>query len=189
MEQVVVAPFPVLKAYGNPYLSAAETGIVVSLIASVNPRVVVEFGVNRGKTALAILSSVSSIEKYIGIDVPFGHETRLRCQQSEVLSESGLHASSDRRFSLLSVPGGSIMLHSDDLEPIDAAFIDGDHSRNAVIADSILARNLMRPGGIIVWHDYDNSAVEVTEVLDRLVGIGWPILRVTGTMLAFMRMP
>jgi predicted O-methyltransferase YrrM len=157
------------------------------LIASSAPRTVVEFGVNLGKTARAILDYVTSIELYIGIDVPFGYQTRLQQQRNEVPSAAGLYVRDDERFKLLSLSYGSAALETEDLEPIDAAFIDGDHSALGVLADSVLARNLMRPGGIIVWHDYRNPAVEVTGALDRLAINGWPIFSVENTWLAFMR--
>jgi len=46
----------------------------------------------------------------------------------------------------------------------------------------------VRPGGIIIWHDATNDAVEVRRVLDRLRAQGWPIETVPNTWLAFRRM-
>ena len=178
---------PVGDYVGNDYLGSRETAFVVALIASVRPRVVIEFGVNRGRTARAILDALQSpLERYIGIDIPFGHPPRLKCQESEVPVNAGYYAASDVRFELCRQD--SMELTPADLEPIDAAFIDGDHSEKAVAHDSALARVLLRPGGIIVWHDYMNTAVGVTPVLDRLAASGWPIKRIEGTWLAFMRL-
>jgi hypothetical protein len=78
-------------------------------------------------------------------------------------------------------------LTRDDLEPCDAVFIDGDHSVKEVSHDSELARELVRLGGIICWHDNLNPAVEVTQVLKRLNASGWPIKQVAGSWIAFMR--
>jgi hypothetical protein len=66
-------------------------------------------------------------------------------------------------------------------------FIDGDHSELAVLHESRIASYLVRRGGIIVWHDYDNPAVEVTQALNRLHEEGWPIASVVGSWLAFMK--
>ena len=66
-------------------------------------------------------------------------------------------------------------------------FIDGDHSAVGVLHDSELARALIRPGGIIVWHDYTNAAVEVTQVLDHFAAEGWRISHFPGTWLAYLR--
>src|SRR5262245_46055260 len=187
IDSVVVAPAPLRRNLNNFYLSPRETAIVVALVASVAPRVVAEFGVNLGKTAVAILDAVPTIELYIGIDVPWNYRTAHSSQRAEVPSNPGLYARADERFKLLRLDLGSACLDEFDLEPIDAAFIDGDHSAAGVLADSILVRKLLRPGGIAAWHDYGNPGVEVTAALDNLAAHGWPIRRVEGTWLAFAR--
>jgi predicted O-methyltransferase YrrM len=42
------------------------------------------------------------------------------------------------------------------LEPnsVDLIFIDGDHSYNGCKSDTLAALKLIRPGGLICWHDY-----------------------------------
>jgi predicted O-methyltransferase YrrM len=184
---VSVPSKPLARSLNNTYLGAQETSVVVALVRSVSPRVVAEFGVNLGKTAKAILDATPTIETYIGIDVPFFYRTTLFCQRSEIPSAAGLYARDDERFKLLRLERGSASLEADDLEPLDAVFIDGDHSEIGVAADSILARRLLRRGGIIVWHDYNNPAVEVTRVVDRLAADGWPIRAVENTWIAFLR--
>jgi len=166
------------------YLNWQETAILVALTRSVAPHVMIEFGCNVGMTAKRILNNVATIEKYIGIDVPHYHQTVLRCQDTEVPRNPGCYAADDERFSVLIAERE---LTKDDLEPCDAVFIDGDHSDAAVIHDSELARELIRPGGIICWHDNLNQAVEVTQVLERLNHKGWPIKQVAGSWIAFMR--
>jgi len=38
-------------------------------------------------------------------------------------------------------------------DQFDLVFIDGDHSYNAVAADTMIFGRLVRPGGILAWHD------------------------------------
>lgn len=168
----------------NPYLGEHETSVLIALIASVSPQTLLEFGTNLGITANAILKAVPSIQLYIGVDVPFAHTPRLACQRSEVPILAGRYAE-DPRYRLLIRE--STTLTAAELEPVDAVFIDGDHSAVGVAHDSELARELLRPGGIIVWHDYTNPAVEVTQVIDQLIGGNWPIQHFPGTWLAYMR--
>ncbi len=40
---------------------------------------------------------------------------------------------------------------------MDLVFVDGDHHYDSVVKDTQTAFQLIRPGGIIVWHDYGNS--------------------------------
>ena len=37
---------------------------------------------------------------------------------------------------------------------MDLVFIDADHSYEAIVADSQRALRLLRPGGLVIWHDY-----------------------------------
>jgi predicted O-methyltransferase YrrM len=175
----VIGPF-------SEYLGANECSILIDLVKSVRPRVMIEFGCNLGITAKRVLENVPTLEKYIGVDVPAGHLTTLVCQLGEVPQSAGCYAD-DARFHLLSSPTQE--LEAGDLEPCDAVFIDGDHSFPAVTHESLIARDLVRPGGIIVWHDFQNPSVEVTETLVSLCEQGWPIVGVRNSWLAFMRRP
>jgi predicted O-methyltransferase YrrM len=176
-----------IRSFQNFYLGEVETGLLVTLVRSVTPRVMIEIGCNQGRTAKIILDNVPTLERYIGIDVPPGTEPTLGCQRSEVPRTAGVYAAPDPRFWLLVRERGSLDVGPQDLEPADAIFIDGDHSRRAVAHDSQLSRSLVRPGGIVIWHDCGNEAVEVTPVLERLSEQGWPITAIQGSWLAYAR--
>jgi len=52
----------------------------------------------------------------------------------------------------------------------DMAFIDGYHEYTSVQADIILCRKLVKPGGLLVFHDYDpNVWPGVVQAVDELV--------------------
>lgn len=171
----------------NPYLNARETAIVVDLVASVTPRVVLEFGCNSGRTAKAILDQVPSIECYVGVDVPRDYVPALTCQRGEIPLRPGYYARRDPRFELMILPDGTRGLRSSLELAADAIFIDGDHSYFGAMHDSKLARALVRAGGIIIWHDAGNPTVEVTAVLEDLMIEGWSLEQVENSWLAFMR--
>lgn len=153
---------------------------------SVNARTVVEFGCNNGRTAAAVLRNVASVERYVGVDVPQGYLFGCRVQEREVPKIAGELALSDPRFSLLLRPAGTFDLSAKDLPPCDLVFIDGDHSEAAVRNDRNLGRSIVRPGGLIVYHD-DNGlrTVDVSRVLDDLHERGADIQHVAGTWLAY----
>jgi predicted O-methyltransferase YrrM len=167
------------------YLNEHETAILLKLVSSVRPRVMIEFGCNEGITAKRLLENLPTLQKYIGIDVPYGNTPTLACQRSETPVNAGWAAAHDSRFFYLEAR--SQMLRSGYLEACDAVFIDGDHSELAVLHESRMARRLLRKPGIIVWHDYGNCAVEVTRALDQLKSEGWPINCVDNSWLAFLR--
>jgi predicted O-methyltransferase YrrM len=167
------------------YLNAGEMDVIAALVRKVNAHTMVEIGCRDGRTARVLLDNVSSIERYVGIDVPMDYRPGLAEQCSEMVERPGLFALDDPRFDLWIRPHGSLDLSVDDLPACDAIFIDGDHSRRVVAHDSAIAWGVIRNGGVIIWHDYLNDHInDVREVLDHLNAAGWPIKHVAGTWLA-----
>jgi len=163
---------------------------LIALIRSVWPRHVIEFGVNVGRTAKAIMANVPGIERYTGIDVPLSYVPLLALQLDNAVLNPGEMVLDDPRFKLIVSTRGSLDLSPDDLEPCDAVFIDGDHGRAAVEHDSMLARALVRPGGIIIWHDFHPlGTVDVASVLSEQYAAGRPLFYVEDTWHAFERIP
>lgn len=168
------------------YMHRGELDCLVHLLR--DARTVVEFGCNNGRTAAAILRNVPTIEHYVGVDVPTGYSFACKVQAREVPQIPGELALDDGRFELKLRKSGTLDLTPNDLPKCDAVFIDGDHSRAAVLHDTALARAIVRPGGLIIWHD-DNGldVVDVSAVLDELAEQGADIKHVAGTWLAFER--
>lgn len=128
------------------------------------------------------------IQQYVGVDVLPGYVTPLPVQRNEVPNQPGHLAAHDDRFYLMLRERGSHDLHAFDLIEYDAVFIDGDHSVRGVIHDTALARNVVRPGGIIIWHDYhDLGTVGVAHALEQYRTQGDQIFHVQDTWLAFER--
>jgi len=186
--QSEIDPRPIAGPFSQ-YLNAQETSLLIALMRSActKPMTILEFGCNSGATANNIINNLP-VTRYIGVDVPHGHRTALECQQSEVRVHPGCRAAHHHEFWLLLRPGGSVTLTPQDLEGCSAIFIDGDHSRDAVLHDSRLARALIQSPGIIIWHDAGNPSVEVDAALDILRSEGWPpIFQVENSWLAFAR--
>lgn len=172
------------------YINPGELECIVGLLQEVRPRTMIEFGCNEGRTALVILRSVPSVEHYWGIDVPQGFTPAMRVQRGEVPKRPGHLVEHDPRFTLMLPMMGSRTLSADDLVEADAIFVDGDHSYDGVMHDTMLAWELIRPGGIIIWHDYsDLGTVDVREALHDLAEAGEVITHIEGTWLAFQRIP
>lgn len=54
---------------------------------------------------------------------------------------------------------------------IDLMFVDGSHSYDYVLSDSEAAWKMVRPGGLILWHDYDSRWWPgVTRALNEMQG-------------------
>lgn len=170
-------------------MNPGELEVLVALARLAAPRVAVEFGVNEGRTAKALMRNVDTIERYVGIDVPHGYVTDKIVQRREVPQQPARLALDDARFRLIIARRGSHDLAPEDLPECDFAFIDGDHGRDGVTKDTQLACHRVRPGGLIVWHDYHaRGTVDVQAVLEEYARTSArPIHHVEGTWLAFMR--
>jgi predicted O-methyltransferase YrrM len=179
-----------LRGLPTRYMHPGELEVLVALIASVKPKAVAEFGVNAGRTAKVILDHLPGIEAYHGWDVLPGYAFECEVQAKEIPARPGLLATADQRFMLHLSSAGTFGAPKPKQAYVDAVFIDGDHSRRGVIHDTSLARAMVRPGGIIVWHDYhDLGTVGVRDVLDEMYSAGADIRHVEGTWLAFERIP
>ncbi|MBX5463721.1 MAG: class I SAM-dependent methyltransferase [Steroidobacteraceae bacterium] len=177
-----------LEGLPTRYFHPGEIEVLMHLIESVAASVVIEFGVNNGRTPAAVLRNVQSITNYVGIDVTRDYRTIMPAQRKEIPIKPGRLAAHDPRFQLIVRRRGSFDLTPADLPQADVAFIDADHSRQGVMNDYSLARKVVRPGGIIVFHD-DNClpTVEVTQTLNDLCDEGREIVHVAGTWLAYER--
>jgi predicted O-methyltransferase YrrM len=167
------------------YLQSGEMEVIAALVRSVRAESMIEIGCRDGRTAKVLLHNVLSLNRYVGVDVPYDYEPGLAHQKREMVASPGYLATSDPRFELIIRESGSLDLMPSDLFPVDAVFIDGDHSEQVVSHDSQMAYAIAQK--LIIWHDAFNSAVEVMRVLNRLCDDGWPIQMVEGTWLAFLR--
>ncbi len=150
------------------FFNPRELDAIVYLLRSHAVQSVVEIGCQNGRTAKAILTNVRTILRYTGVDVPPGVKLACDVQRNEIPERAGELALDDDRFFLLLSKKGSEFAHSM-LAECDAVFIDGDHSYEAVKRDHALAMRIVRPGGLIIHHDYhDLGTVGVKPALQEL---------------------
>src|SRR4051812_25930662 len=162
--------------------------VIAALVRGVGAEEMIEFGCRDGRTARVLLHNVPSLTHYIGIDVPVSYRPGLAMQKSEMVAFPGRCVERDPRFELMIRANGTLDLRPEELPRCDAIFIDGDHSKSAVAHDSRLAMDVIRPGGVVIWHDYNNHhTIGVKHVLDELADQGEPICLVKNTWLAFRR--
>jgi predicted O-methyltransferase YrrM len=72
----------------------------------------------------------------------------------------------------------------------DVVFVDGSHAYSYVVSDSAKALALVRPGGLVLWHDYagPRHSAGVYRALNELA-TRLPLVRISGTALAAYRKP
>ena len=168
------------------FMQGYERNIIIALMNLIKAERVVEIGVQRGQCARLLLDHVPTITLYWGIDVAPGHRTSLAVQQSEVPAKPGELALSDPRFRLFLGQHGSRSIPEGYIETCDAMIIDGDHSTDGVAHDTMLAESAVRPGGLILWHDYAPPLFknDVNDFIDGLRAGGRDIRHIPDTWLA-----
>lgn len=80
--------------------------------------------------------------------------------------------------------------HSPYREQMDLIFVDGSHAYSYVASDSRKALEMVRPGGIVLWHDY-GGADKIEGVLRCLNELSreLPLRRIKDSTLVFYRKP
>lgn len=125
-------------------------------VCALHPKKVLEIGTARGGTLYLWLQAATTDATVVSVDLPEGDfggaypECRVPFYKSFARPGQTLHLM--RTDSHLPQTLEQVKQKFND-EPIDFAFIDGDHTYEGVKADFIEYGPLVRPGGIIAFHD------------------------------------
>jgi predicted O-methyltransferase YrrM len=144
------------------------------LVGKQPPRVVVEIGTLHGGTLWTWCQLATDEATIVGIDLPGGpfgggltDADRLRVggyprrSQTIHLIEADSHAPETKQR-LLGLLAG---------QPVDLLFIDGDHGYAGVKQDFAMYAPLVRPGGLIAFHDvllHEDSDTDVARLWDEI---------------------
>lgn len=130
-----------------PIQVKSELFDLVSYIRTVEPRVYCEIGIANGGTNFFVSQSCPSIEEVIGIDVHIKNAHVLKDLSRKNCKVTLINGRSDSPFVIDRV---SRVLKG---RKIDVLLLDGDHSYAGVSSDFHKFKELVRDGGLIVFHD------------------------------------
>lgn len=112
-----------------------------------SPATLLEIGSATSGNAFLLAQTLPSLEQMICLDLHVRNRHQLRALTRSDVDVRVVDGSSHRAEALDAVRsalGG---------RPLDLLFIDGDHSFGGVFLDFFLYRDLVRPGGLIAFHD------------------------------------
>lgn len=139
--------FDFATAFLPPHQIRAEILAFLEFAATTRPRTVLEIGTASGGTNFLLGAALPEVTLKLGVDL-FVQNKRLlhafgrpNCQQVFIDGSSRAPETLARVRAALGE------------RPIDVLFIDGDHSYAGVRADHELYAPLVRPGGLIAFHD------------------------------------
>ena len=167
----------------KPNQDRGELTALAEAVTALRPRVIVEIGTRDGGTLLVWSRCSPGLAHLVSIDLPGGIHGggyppqrerfyRLFAEGQHGLSLHLLRQDSQTeasRDAVLAALGG---------QPVDFLFIDGDHRYPGVSRDYALYAPLVRPGGLIAFHDirpnrFDPS-IEVWRLWDAIKASGAP---------------
>lgn len=173
------------------FTNAIDTRALLTLVGWLRPRNVLEIGTAAGHTT-ANLTAFTPPDAVI-------HTVGLSARQAGASTvEQGYEVPPDGQFGVWAghfglvhkvrfVTADSRQLDFASFGPLDFVFLDGGHDFETVRSDSANAYSALRPGGILVWHDY-GSATEWVKVAEAVASLAFAegVSVVEGTEIAFL---
>jgi hypothetical protein len=171
-----------VKLHEEVYLSAA--------VAVLKPLILFEIGTFDGNTTRRLAESAPAEATIYTIDLP--EEMFDATQGPEAFSGARVgerYQSSPARSKIKQFRADATTF---DFSPfygtVDFIFVDAAHDYPHGLADSRAALRMIRPGGTIVWHDFEPYWSGLVHAICE-VARGLPLKRLAGTSMAVLRTP
>ena len=144
------------------YMTHAEIDAMQSIAGEMPPdAIIAKIGAGAGTDALAILEVTQDVVIF-SIDIAAGEQPTVTNEHLR-LAETG----DDQTGCVIRIWGDSKIVGLKWPIPVDWLHIDGDHSREGILADINTWHRHVKPGGFISFHDYgDNNWPAVKEIVD-----------------------
>jgi predicted O-methyltransferase YrrM len=162
-------------------ITLAELTLICGYVAELSPARIFEIGTFDGRTTVNLAANAPEDAVVYTLDLPdelIGDETIPATERAEHRSKRGCVLG--ERFRASTMQSRVTQLSGDsrtfDFSPyfgnIDLFFVDGSHTKDATIADSLHAVECVRQGGLVLWHDYGawpgtTAALEELRLVDR----------------------
>lgn len=150
-----------------------------------------ELGTCTGSLLVQLKRMAARLELWSVNVLPGEAVCRLRADELIPKERIGIHARR-RGVAYHQIYGDTLHLDFRPWGLFDVAFIDACHAYPYVSSDTRKALGVLRPGGVILWHDYGNPALpDVALAVDQFDAGdgGGRVTRVDGSTLAFYQDP
>jgi hypothetical protein len=172
--------------------SIEELAIMALLTAATQPRVIFEIGTFRGRTALNFALNSPPDAIVYTLDLPLEERSAVEVGKADSI----IMAKSDQGIDYKGKPGSGKISElqgnslSFDFSPYHAAvdlfLVDGAHHYEAARSDTLNALRCVRPGGVILWHDFANYG-EYNDVTRAILEYAPSARQIGSTQLAVLR--
>jgi predicted O-methyltransferase YrrM len=166
-----------LEAYNRALgmtLNIEEVASLLAIVKFSGAKKIFEIGTFDGGTALNIAANTPADTQIVTLDLPADWDGQFAADTPKELRNLTDRKTVGQRFlntphekKITQVFGDSSTFDWATLPvPFDIVFIDGCHSYPYVAKDTENARKHVRPGGLILWHDY-GYVKDVSDVVDK----------------------
>jgi predicted O-methyltransferase YrrM len=173
----------VLKAHNRPAgmsVTFEELATLLAISSATRARRILEVGTYNGNTALNLAANAPDDAVVITLDLPPADADRGALAVPDRFNNTQAHwavgshyRGTEHEHKIKQIYGDSTVVDWSTFvsEPLDLVFVDGCHYRPFVESDTNNALRHLRPGGIVVWHDYGyfkDVSDYVDEVAERM---------------------
>ena len=159
----------------NGNISTSELILICKLIREKEPKTIFEIGTFDGRTTLNMAANAKDAIVYT-LDLPESYvgQTKLQIEKGDriyiIKNEFSVFYQGTRYMDrIIQLYGDSGDFDFSEWYRItDFVFIDGSHSYEYVMNDAQIALELVRPDGMILFHDYGETWPGVTRALNEL---------------------
>lgn len=177
------------RTTGN--LTMDELSVMALVCQWLKPSVVFEFGTFNGRTTLNLAANAPAHAKIYTLDLADPAAAQLEADRED--ADYHLALQSGNYFHGSEFAGKIEQLWCDSARfdetslrrVVDLVFVDGAHSYNYVRNDTTKALAMLRPGGVILWHDYCAWYPGVFDYLHELL-LSYPLMHIEGTHFAIL---
>lgn len=184
---------PFAGRFGN--LKRYELLVLCAVAKQLRSRTLFEFGTFDGLTTWHLAANCGPEARIWTLDLPLDHPARVRSEHDRTVGKihgvavGGQFAQTDEGRQITQLFGDSCDFDPQPYkEMIDFCFVDAGHSYEHVCRDTENALVMLKPGGVIFWHDYSRWWPGVQKCLDDLSG-SLPLFCVAETALAVAQIP
>ena len=159
----------------NGNISALELAAICKIVRQKQPKKIFEIGTFDGRTTLNMAANAKEAIVYT-LDLPESYvaQTKLQIEKGDriyiIKNECGTCFQGTRYMNrIIQLYGDSADFDfSDWYRVTDFVFVDGSHSYEYVMNDAQIALKLVRPDGVILFHDYGGTWSGVNLALEQL---------------------
>ena len=154
----------VVRSYDRePLLSMtpAEVLAIGAMVRVLKPERILEIGTFEGNTTVNLAANAPSSARVFTLDLPPDWGRRYELDVADIHFNAATGNHTGRQFidtphadGITQLWGDSAAFDWDEHGPFDFILIDGCHTYEYAVSDTRNALRVLRPGGVIVWHDY-----------------------------------